>query len=168
MPFNGLPSFLHSRNPAADTLICSMCQCPLTGFLHFYEEKKKKEMKELWMCQCPLTGFLHFYVKVTGLGEVKANVSMPFNGLPSFLPCACCRHSGASVVSMPFNGLPSFLHWLAIDVPIKNKLCQCPLTGFLHFYGNIRIYWMKQILVCQCPLTGFLHFYIAEILRQIP
>ena len=38
------------------------------------------------------------------------------------------------MVSMPFNGLTSFLP-LERDVRHKlNKVYQCPLTGLLHFY----------------------------------
>ncbi len=81
-----LTGFLHFYPVlAAGTLVHLLCQCPLTGFLHFYGNIRIYWMKQILVCQCPLTGFLHFYVKVTGLGEVKANVSMPFNGLPSFL-----------------------------------------------------------------------------------
>ena len=39
-------------------------------------------------------------------------------------------------------------------------VCQCPLTGFLHFYVGYKFSEMARRL-CQCPLTGFLHFYNA-------
>ena len=38
-----------------------VCQCPLSGFLHFYLAKAGKYLDILVKCQCPLSGFLHFY-----------------------------------------------------------------------------------------------------------
>ncbi len=54
-------------------------------------------------------------------------------------------------------------------------VCQCPLTGFLHFYVGYKFsemcirdsfyvgYKFSEMArrLCQCPLTGFLHFYNA-------
>ena len=93
-----------------------------------------------------------------GLG-VTWNVSMPFNGLTSFLPtleatytpedvCQCpstglhhfygnctdqcfLQHS----VSMPFNGLTSFLPYNLVGLPMEVLMCQCPSTGLHHFYA---------------------------------
>ncbi len=41
-------------------------------------------------------------------------VSMPFNGLTSFLQVLITKIMSICVVSMPFNGLTSFLHALCI------------------------------------------------------
>ena len=59
MPFNGLHPFLH----------CMLLKAPNTDA----------------MCQCPLTGFIHFYEKKNGKKDGGSNVSMPFNGLHPFL-----------------------------------------------------------------------------------
>ena len=54
-----------------------------------------------------------------------------------------------------------------------NMLCQCPTSGFSHFYPPQRMQrpkglpdkahdynpdWMQ---VCQCPTSGFSHFYFT-------
>ena len=89
------------------------------------------------MCQCPLTGFFHFY----SLGDyMKA-----------------AKYIG---VSMPFNGLPSFLQEVT-DFMSKDKRCQCPLTGFFHFHKVTFVIEGVEVKECQCPLTGFFHFYPA-------
>ena len=38
-------------------------------------------------------------------------------------------------------------------------LCQCPLSGFLHFYTERTVFMSTALSRCQCPLSGFLHFY---------
>ena len=59
MPFNGLSLFLLLTGIIK--LICQkVYQCPLTGFLYFYKNKKNKRRISI-MYQCPLTGFLYFY-----------------------------------------------------------------------------------------------------------
>ena len=115
MPFIGLSPFLHgggysraeetpycvnalyrafsistAGNEAGETIIAAMCQCPLSGFLHFYANQWVEDsthaccvnalyrafsistgiiMKRLinkLLCQCPLSGFLHFYLHRIG------------------------------------------------------------------------------------------------------
>ena len=45
-------------------------------------------------------------------------------------------------------------------------MCQCPLSGFLHFYGIIMGKYTLTIW-CQCPLSGFLHFYGSSCIWTI-
>ena len=59
MPFNGLSLFLPFTNNE-DVLITHVYQCPLTGFLYFYNMLDIAIVVVL-MYQCPLTGFLYFY-----------------------------------------------------------------------------------------------------------
>ena len=60
MPFNGLSSFLPTKKESVVLKAIVVCQCPLTGYLHFYKTPFTK--KGLCaVCQCPLTGYLHFY-----------------------------------------------------------------------------------------------------------
>ena len=60
---------------------------------------------------------------------------MPFIGLSPFLPAIINTMILYGDVSMPFIGLSPFLH--TMKNLIKNLFgeCQCPLSGFLHFYG---------------------------------
>ena len=61
-------------------------------------------------------------------------------------------------VSMPFIGLTPFLHYFAMQ--IRNELvCQCPLSGLLHFYMTMKKPLSNLGAWCQCPSSGFLHFY---------
>ena len=39
----------------------ALCQCPLSGFLHFYNVLLQDNFYLPESCQCPLSGFLHFY-----------------------------------------------------------------------------------------------------------
>ena len=59
MPFNGLSLFLQTKGGISN-LHHHMYQCPLTGFLYFYETQHLQQV------------------------AIK-NVSMPFNGLSLFL-----------------------------------------------------------------------------------
>ena len=111
-----------------------MCQCPASGFFHFYEIMVAQSLlcgicvnalhrasfistgqtvagSHKIMCQCPISGFFHFYSLVTNYR----------------------RHF--------------------------NKLCQCPTSGLFHFY-QVGIYVKGgKTYLCQCPSSGFFHFY---------
>ncbi len=161
----------------------------LTGLLHFYKIPFFPELIEPMVCQCPLTGLLHFYDKSDRIKQSSSrNVSMPFNGLTPFLQLTLENGFFATDVSMPFNGLTPFLRWIEYDRNNTYVVCQCPLTGLLHFYtyySNLTIHlWevsmpfngltpflqQKKLNLqktknrCQCPLTGLLHFYFAGAL----
>ena len=85
------------------------CQCPLSGFLHFYTQYWKIANDILEECQCPLTGFFHFY----------KSFSVFINPLQKLCQC-------------PLSG---FLHFYYVDNELARcNVCQCPLSGFLHFY----------------------------------
>ena len=62
---------------------------------------------------------------------------MPFIGLSPFLPAIINTMILYGDVSIPFIGLSPFLH--TMKNLIKNLFgeCQCPLSGFLHFYGML-------------------------------
>ena len=62
------------------------------------------------MCQCPQTGYHHFHINIFFRKEVKEDVSMPSNGLPSFP-----QQLG--------------LYW-----NLQRYMCQCPQTGYHHFH----------------------------------
>ena len=91
------------------------------------------------------------------------------------------------LVSMPFIGLSPFLLCAFLKVQPGDIMCQCPLSGFLHFYGDelmtfkvktesvnalyrafsistlVRLWMQVHLFLCQCPLSGFLHFYAGKI-----
>ena len=59
-----------STQPSPATVSSMMvCQCPVSGVLHFYYIEVTPELYEQGMCQCPISGVLHFYRK----GEMKMN-----------------------------------------------------------------------------------------------
>ncbi len=63
-----------------------MCQCPISGLLHFYDGLRMELKKEDDLCQCPISGLLHFYYKNEhGEFAEQAKVSMPYFGLTPFL-----------------------------------------------------------------------------------
>ena len=82
-----------------------------------------------------MTGFFHFYPTTKTTGEKYDMVSMPYDGLFSFLLsmkkwediCPC-------MVSMPYDGLFSFLQRIIPVSDADYSKCQCPMTGFFHFY----------------------------------
>ena len=136
MPFNGLTSFLRG-DKIAKVCNISVCQCPSTGLHHFYNSHSYckydnttsvsmpfngltsflQALNPLYnflmkLCQCPSTGLHHFYMSCRK--PLKhwpwKDVSMPFNGLTSFLRMSCLScWTQWLTVSMPFNGLTSFL-----------------------------------------------------------
>ena len=85
MPFIWFSPFLQISKRLL-TILPEVCQCPLSGFLHFYLAKAGKYLDILVKCQCPLSGFLHFYYVGYKVRFSLRTVSMPFIGLSPFLP----------------------------------------------------------------------------------
>ena len=115
-----------------------MCQCPLSGFLHFYVNATPHPLTFLDGCQCPLSGFLHFYIKLDWCGA-KKNVCV--NALYRAFSISTTICNGVIsidyAVSMPFIGLSPFLPIEDMPENIWQNMCQCPLSGFLHFYAPL-------------------------------
>ena len=136
------------------------CQCPQSGFLHFYGTRRKIYEEVLsvsmpsvelssflqpvmvivitlsGMCQCPQSCFLHFYgYKKNQFGFIYYSVSMPSVVLSSFLPSREFGRKRSLGVSMPSVVLSSFL--LDYRSLWRNCVirCQCPQSCFLHFYS---------------------------------
>ena len=61
-------------------------------------------------------------------------VSMPYIGLPPFLQKPEETEKPEETVSMPYIGLPPFLHEKKEYRTFHEHLCQCPISGFPHFY----------------------------------
>ena len=186
MPYDGLFSFLPSAASTAWWLKSSVCQCPMTGFFHFYHSSTQRRsmihgVNALWRAFFISTGRIH------AAGD---NKKWCVNALwRAFFISTCPPSRGMNSwrrVSMPYDGLFSFLrsrHRSGID---GHTGCQCPMTGFFHFY-KVRAktssgtplkvsmpydglfsflllsgtYENMIFSRCQCPMMGFFHFYIA-------
>ena len=61
-----------------------VCQCPISGALHFYCVNASSE-RNADMCQCPISGALHFYIMKRNEMKKMLGVSMPYLGRTSFL-----------------------------------------------------------------------------------
>ena len=86
MPFNGLLPFL-LMNYITNSFSVNMCQCPSTGYYHFYEflnGKDKQFTKSVNALQRAITISTYEW---TLCANFWIHVSMPFNGLLPFLPC---------------------------------------------------------------------------------
>ena len=183
MPYFGLFSFL--QNLFFRSRPRKMCQCPTSGFSHFYTPSFPMTTKSFPMCQCPTSGFSHFYPpQIRSTRTIGLIVSMPYFGLFSFLHgektneetdygmCQCPtsgfshfygmrqhqRHEDRPV-SMPYFGLFSFLRQNRADKSEYPDLCQCPTSGFSHFYQLRQTIRKCSNYLCQCPTSGFSHFY---------
>ena len=118
---------------------------------------------------------------------------MPFIGLSPFLQEGCERSrlalasvnalyrafsistvfklQSAMAILMCQCPLSGFLHFYGLDLVNHDghfMVCQCPLSGFLHFYGFSCLVVLRILPLCQCPLSGFLHFYRRNILKRMP
>ncbi len=112
---------------------------PLNGLHPFLPYMVVHDYAENNVCQCPLTGLLHFYRKISYNYCCWNCVSMPFNGLTSFLKHNSANHDSVykkrqchltgllhfydgpgsgdgSGVSMPLNGLHPFLRLMNSSV----------------------------------------------------
>ena len=158
MPFNGLTSFLHARNHSTNVGYLNVSM-PFNGLTSFLPEGACEPVGELNVSM-PFNGLTSFLHKQTKWHWKTNCVSMPFNGLTSFLRKDDWMGASLLWVSMPFNGLTSFLHYFSFSITF-NWCVSMPfngLTSFLHA-GQVRLHIRGR--VCQCPLTGLLHFYPA-------
>ena len=182
MPFNGFTPFLA-------TIITFyfkqevVCQCSLTGLLHFYC-KKTDFINQIKVCQCPSTGLHHFYQlwRLLMLQKTCVNVLQRAASISTLCMFKCSRYSikgvnalqraasistlkenslflDGTLVSMPFNGLTSFLHVAPLEHRDFWKWC---VNALQRAYIISTAYYPSQFTmpcVCQCPSTGLHHFY---------
>ena len=59
---------------------------------------------------------------------------MPYVGLSPFLQDIERKFGKEAKVSMPYVGLSPFLRTVKSAENAIAELCQCPMSGFLHFY----------------------------------
>ncbi len=120
------------------------------------------------MCQCPSTGFLHFYKKKFMNG---ISTALCVNALQraSFISTTLFNRRSRICIRLcqcPSTGFLHFYPDIVIELFVEDEVCQCPSTGFLHFYMKIEMSTQNSTAVCQCPSTGFLHFYRTIIIRR--
>ena len=114
-----------------------VCQCPLSGFLHFYLAKAGKYLDILVKCQCPLSGFLHFY----GIAEGDEFKIICVNALYrafsiSTYYCALRHEEHSNCVNALYRAFSISTAAQAYPGKVVG-MCQCPLSGFLHFYAPL-------------------------------
>ena len=169
MPFYGLLSFLLSST-ISNRYKKEKCQCPSTGFFHFYEMERKTQLDEYYMCQCPSTGFFHFYKKKLFqkkmmMKGVNALLRASFISTQHFLlsiekddECvnALLRASFISTIALRFA--------LGEEYVRVNALLR---ASFISTHMKDGTYTVKEVKGgCQCPSTGFFHFYMSMVLIQ--
>ena len=158
MPYDGLFSFLHTHDSWSEE--DQEVSMPYDGLFSFLRAGLGKFLRLLvgvnalrraffistiharicsisvaYRCQCPTTGFFHFYKKMNSFRSNRPRVSMPYDGLFSFLHSGNgVSHQGYRSVSMPYDGLFSFLRYFGPSAGHTKYVCQCPTTGFFHFY----------------------------------
>ncbi len=86
-------------------------------------------------------------------------MSMPYIGLYSFLPSEVTNsNTNTDGCQCPTSGFTHFYEF-RVDRAWTAAVCQCPTSGFTHFYkvpGNEEVVKKEG---CQCPTSGFTHFY---------
>ena len=114
------------------------------------------------MCQCPVSGYPHFYASLERpLNEIEKSV----NALSRAIPISTANDKDCiqeyKYVSMPCLGLSPFLHENN-RYQGNHQLCQCPVSGYPHFYISWMMTDCNKQKMCQCPVSGYPHFYWAE------
>ena len=92
------------------------------------------------MCQCPISGALHFYrgvTRCTPAAEKGVNALSRAHFISTMPATRKCLNMWR--VSMPYLGRTSFLRGRQI-IKTHNNMCQCPISGALHFYIDINVY----------------------------
>ena len=164
MPYDGLFSFLLIWRSAIYVSWCGRCQCPMTGFFHFYLALAYAGTVHKSQVSMPYDGLFSFLLQ-HGMGMTISvdRVSMPYDGLFSFLPCCsqrtCCRRFWA--VSMPYDGLFSFLRKLSGTAPCTAKGVNALWRAFFISTALSKV-TVRNFRGCQCPMTGFFHFYTRQ------
>ena len=130
-PISGALHF-YIKNGGQRGMQLQVCQCPISVALHFYEGWQPSVLP-LWRCQCPISGALHFYTTKSAKGRTVTGV----NALSR-------AHSISTKVRINFlvffqrvNALSrahSISTILGEIAALRKKMCQCPISGALHFY----------------------------------
>ena len=82
---------------------------PYIRLLPFLQMAETKTSIRQIVCQCPTSGFSHFYDAEEAKEQPTYSVSMPYIGLLPFLQNIKSVHDDMMTVSMPYIGLLPFL-----------------------------------------------------------
>ena len=133
MPYLGRTSFLLPIS-LLSRILRSACQCPISGALHFYKGIGNKSCSLCCVCQCPISGALHFYQKDGTATQYRLEC---VNALSRAHFISTCNIRLFDEKSRCVNAL-SRAHFISTILTIKllpeRSLCQCPISGALHFY----------------------------------
>ena len=122
-----------------------VCQCPISGFLHFYPVWTSAG----WgMTECCVNALYRaFFISTFENSWFQMYADNCVNALYRAFFISTVKNEKevvqAVTVSMPYIGLSSFLQHPEYISKELNKLCQCPISGFLHFYPDL---WEPLIL----------------------
>ena len=111
-----------------------VCQCPSTGLHHFY---LIVGCKLNFVARCVNALQRAYIISTFSEGKLQTLLRRCVNALQrayiiSTLIVLCMRFP--TQVSMPFNGLTSFLLVSCFELQDTINMCQCPSTGLHHFY----------------------------------
>ena len=155
MPYIGLPPFLREGDKgiiigkdcvnalyrASPISTCRkqwfrssyLCQCPISGFPHFYIRAGRKKGLPNKVCQCPISGFPHFYTDSWTWGARGAVCQCPISGFPHFYIHGISPCNSLICVNALYRASPISTR----DTAWRDsawRVCQCPISGFPHFY----------------------------------
>ncbi len=132
-----------------------MCQCPLTGYLHFYFIIDIGNLSCPLKCQCPLTGYLHFYKTPFTKKGLCAVCQCPLTGYLHFYPCPsgapCLQGFEGYVFPKFFENVTKVLHF-AIFLFLQNfttahiKTLYSIITNFWQISSYFFILYIKKPL----------------------
>ena len=153
---------------------------PLYGLIPFLRSIRCTDIEAFNRGQCPYSGQYHFYLWPFFNKRRFSKVSMPLLGLIPFLHWWTeCRTGKIQLVLMPFHELLPFLHIWWSGHHYYGTVCQCPYSGYYHFYPALLkrpIYagsagvnsprFFKNLKICQFLLffwffMNFLHCFIS-------
>ena len=91
------------------------------------------------MCQCPTSGFTHFYVKFSGN---RLTATFCVNALHRALLISTDKKDEKgeeyiNVCQCPTSGFTHFYKATETFEGKGTKVCQCPTSGFTHFYVEV-------------------------------
>ena len=106
-----------------------------------------------------MTGFFHFYDCGVCVGVLQQPVSMPYDGLISFLLDNLEEECDGGQVSIPYDGLISFLRRMYQKFSGAYLVVSMPYDGLISFLLEETLLYLTHVERCQCPMTGLFHFY---------
>ena len=131
VPCGGRVQFLFNNNSNANNNVSMPCG----GLISFLQPGKKEVFPMNMLCQCPTSGFSHFYSADKITVESEEDVSMPYIGLLPFLPSICVvRSASEECVNALHQASPISTKPAVVYIFLDIFWCQCPTSGFSHFY----------------------------------